>query len=105
MSYICYTVFSSVQSLSRVQLFAPPWTVVNQVPLSMGVSRQGYWSGLPFPSPGDLHDQGIETMSLASPALVDELLTTVPWETLVWFSSFQFSSFQSLSHVRLFATP
>ena len=41
------------QSLSRVQLFATPWTVTLQVPLSMGFSRQEYWSGLPFPSPGD----------------------------------------------------
>ena len=39
-----------LKSLSRVQLFATPWTVAYQVPLSMGFSRQGYWSGLPFPS-------------------------------------------------------
>ena len=43
---------SSVQSLSRVQLFATPCTVAHQAPLSMGVSRRGYWSGLPFPSLG-----------------------------------------------------
>ena len=49
---------SSVQWLSRVQLFATPWTVAYQAPLSMGFSRQGYWSGLPFPSPGDLPDPG-----------------------------------------------
>ena len=41
-------------------LFATPWTVVPQAPLSMGFSRQEYWSGLPFPSPGDLPDPGIE---------------------------------------------
>ena len=39
-----------VQSLSRVRLFTTPWTVAHQVPLSMGISRQEYWSGLPFPS-------------------------------------------------------
>ena len=43
--------FSSVQSLSRVQLFATPWSVAHQAPLSMEFSRQEYWSGLPFPSP------------------------------------------------------
>ena len=53
------TFFSSaflkkVKSFSRVRLFATPWTVAYQVPLSMGFSKQEYWSGLPFPSPGDL---------------------------------------------------
>ena len=42
---------AKVTSLSRVLLFATPWTVAYQAPLSMGFSRQGYWSGLPFPSP------------------------------------------------------
>ena len=42
------------QSLSHVQLFATPWTVALQAPLSMGFSRQEYWSGLPFPPPGNL---------------------------------------------------
>ena len=49
-----------VKSLSHVQLFATPWTVGYQPPLSMGFSRQKHWSGLPFPSPGDLPDPGIE---------------------------------------------
>ena len=43
-----------------------PWTVAHQVPLSMELSRQEYWSGLPFPPPGDLPDSGIEPTSLAS---------------------------------------
>ena len=51
--------------LSRVQLFATPWTVSYQVPLSMGFSRQEYWSGLPFPSPGNLPDPGIKPLSPA----------------------------------------
>ena len=46
--------------------FMTPWTVARQAPLSMGFSRQEYWSGLPFPPPGDLPDPGIE---LPSPAL------------------------------------
>ena len=53
--------------LSRVQLLATPWTVACQAPLSMGFSRQEYWSGLPFPSPGDLPDSGIEPKSPVSP--------------------------------------
>ena len=55
-----------VKSLSRVRLFAIPWTVSYQVPPSMGFSRQEYWSGLPLPSPGDLPNPGIEP---GSPAL------------------------------------
>ena len=49
-----------VKSLSRVRPFAILWTVAYQIPLSMGFSRQEYWSGLPFPSPGDLPNPGIE---------------------------------------------
>ena len=48
-----------VQLLSCVQLFVTPWTVVHQAPLSMGFSRQEYWSGLPFPLTGDLSDPGM----------------------------------------------
>ena len=55
-----------VKSLSRVRLFVTPRTVAYQASPSMGFSKQGYWSGLPFPSPGDLPDPGIE---LGSPAL------------------------------------
>ena len=54
------------KSLSGVQLFATPWTVAYQALLSMGFSRQEYWSGLPLPSPGDLPDPGIEPRSPAS---------------------------------------
>ena len=52
-----------VKSLSHVQFFATPWTVAYQAPPSMGFSRQEYWSGLPFPSPGDLTDPGIKPSS------------------------------------------
>ena len=64
-----------MKSLSRVQLFATPWTVAYQAPPSMGFSRQEYWSGLPFPSPGDLPDPGIEPRS---PALETDALTSEP---------------------------
>ena len=53
-------IFSSVQSLSRVWLFAAPWTVACQAPPSMEFSRQGYWTGLQFPSPRDVPDSGIK---------------------------------------------
>ena len=61
--------------LSRVQLFVTPWTAACQAPTSMGFYRQGYWSGLPFPSPGDLSDPGIEPRS---PALQGRLSTSEP---------------------------
>ena len=48
------------EPLSHVRIFAAQWTVARQAPLSMGFSRQEYWGGLPFPSPGDLPDLGIE---------------------------------------------
>ena len=52
-----------VKLLSRVRLSATPWTVAYQAPPSMGFSKQEYWSGLPFPSPGDFPDLGIEPRS------------------------------------------
>ena len=64
-----------VKSLSRVHLFATPWTVAYQAPPSMGFSRQEYWSGLPFPSPGDLPDSRIEP---GSPALQADALPSDP---------------------------
>ena len=64
-----------VKSLSRVRLFATPWTVAHQAPPSMGFSRQEYWSGLPFPSPGDRPNPGIEP---GSPALQADTLTSEP---------------------------
>ena len=60
---------------SRVRLFATPWTVARQAPLSMGFSRQEYWSGLPFPSPGDLPDPGVEPVSPVVPALQADSLS------------------------------
>ena len=60
-------------------LFATLWTVAYQAPPSMGFSRQEYWSGLPFPSPGDLPDSGIEP---GSPALQADALTSQPGSKL-----------------------
>ena len=63
--------------LSCIRLFATPWTGAHQSPLSMGFPKQEYWSGLPFPSPRDLPDPGIEPRS---PALQEEALTSEPPE-------------------------
>ena len=65
-----------VKSLSHVILSGTPWTVPYQAPPSMGFSRQEYWSGLPFSSPGDLPDPGIEPRS--PPLQVDTLLSEPP---------------------------
>ena len=83
---------SEVKSLSRVWLFAIPWTVVYQASLSMGFSRQEYWSGLPFPSPGDLPVPGIEPRS---PALQADALPSEPPGILnvVLFNLFMVMSF------------
>ena len=68
----------SVCVLSHVQLFATPWSVACQAPLSMGFSRQEYWSGLPFPSPGYLPIPGMKPTSLVSHALASRFIATVP---------------------------
>ena len=66
---------------SCVQLFVTLWTVACQMPLSMGFSRQEYWSGLSFPPPGDLPDSGIKPTSLMSPALAGGFfVTSTTWE-------------------------
>ena len=67
----------SLCMLSHVWLFVTPWTTAHQAPLSMWFSRQGYWSGLPFPTPGNLPSPGIEP---ASPVLAGGFFTTV----LLW---------------------
>ena len=64
--------------LDSVGLFATPWTVAHQAPLSMGFFRQEYWSRLPLPTPGDLPNPGIEPVSPASPALAGGFFTTEP---------------------------
>ena len=69
--------------LGRIQRFAALWTVARQAPPSMQLPRQEYWSGLPFPSPGNLPDPGVKPTSLMSPALAGEFFTTsATWEAL-----------------------
>ena len=63
------------QLISHVQLFATPWNIAHRAPLSTGLSRQEYCSGLPFPSPGDLPDRGIKPESSVSPALAGGFVT------------------------------
>ena len=83
-----------MKSLSHVQLFATPWTVAHQAPLSMEFSRQEYWSGLPFPSPGDLLDPGIEP---GSPALQADALPSEPPGNPVFLIYWSYISFLFLS--------
>ena len=85
-----------ISHFSRIWLFATLWTVAHQASLSIGFSRQDYWSGLLCSPPGNLPNPGIEPSSLTSPAWQTALLLLVPP---------QFSSVQSLSHVWLFVTP
>ena len=73
-----------VKSLSRVRLFAAAWTIAYQAPPSMGFSRQEYWSRLPFPSPGDLPDPGIEPRC---PALQADFLLTEPPGNPIYIST------------------
>ena len=69
------------QMLRHVRFFVTPWTVAHQVPLSLEFPRQEYWSGLPFPPPGDLSNPGIKPMSLASPALAGGFfITNATWK-------------------------
>ena len=112
-----------------VWLFVIPRTVAHKAPLSMGFSWQEYWSGLPFPSPGDVPDPGIEPVSLTSPALASGLFTTSDplqcsclenprdggawwaavygvaqsWTRLKWLSSSSSSNtWEAMSHVKQF---
>ena len=71
----CVCVCVCVRARSHVQLFVTLWTVACQAPLSIDSSRQGYWSGFPFPAPGGLPEPGIE---LASPALADRFFIIAP---------------------------
>ena len=74
--YSMVTLCVCVQSLSCVPLFATPWTVACQAPLSMEFYRQEYWRGQPFPTPGKVPNPGIKLMFLVSPALAGRFFTT-----------------------------
>ena len=73
----CMHAYMHAQSLSCVQLFATPLTAACQAPLSMGLSQQENWSGLPFLSSGDLPDPGIKLTTPTSPPLASRFYTTV----------------------------
>ena len=81
-----------MKSLSRVQLFVTPWTVAHQAPPSMGFSRQEYWSGLPFPSPEELLDPGIEPRSPTWQA--DALISEPPLPAFPQRGALKFLSFR-----------
>ena len=92
MQYFC---MYKVKPLSRVWLFATPWTVTYQAPLSIRFPKQEYWSGLPFPSPRDLPDSGIEPRSPALQA--DALPTEPPGKALLYvYMYIDIYTFQSL---------
>ena len=96
----------SVSVTKSCPTLATPWTVGRQAPLSMGFSRQEYWSGLPFPSPGDLPDPGIEHGSPAwqADSLPTELQSTPLVHLLCW-SVYWFSWFLSLQVCPLLKPP
>ena len=74
---------TSHAKLLQLRLFATPWTIAGQAPLSAGFSRREYWSGLPFPPAGRLPDPGIEPASPVSPASAGRFFTTsATWEAL-----------------------
>ena len=72
-----FSVCMSAQSLSHVWLLVARWIVACQAPLSIGFPRQEYWSGLPFPTPGDLPDPGVKTEPHTSPSLAGGFFTSV----------------------------
>ena len=75
---------SVLSHFSHVQLVATQLAAAHQAPLSMGLSKQEYWSGLPCPPPGDLPDPGIKPTSPTSPALAGRFFTTsTTWEALI----------------------
>ena len=98
---VCACVLSH---FSRVRLFATPWAVAPQAPLSMGFSRQECWIGLPFPSPGDLPNPGIKPESSMSPALAVVFFTTsTTWEAQLiqyhWLKDYPFLNELPLHHI------
>ena len=91
----------------HVHLFATPWTEACQASLSMGFSRQEYWSGLPFPPLAHLPNLGIEPMSTVSPALAGGFFTTEPpekpcatWQFLIYLQSLPYKKYShTLTHL------
>ena len=84
---VCVCVCVSAQPLSHLPFVVTPWTAAHQAPPSMGFPRQEYWSGLPFPPPGDFPNLRIKPVSPVSPALAGRFFTTEP--TLLLFQIIQ----------------
>ena len=94
LSYACM-----LSRFSDVQLCATLWIAACQSPLTMGFSRQEYWSGLPCPPPGDLSDPGVELLSLSSTALTDVLFpTSATWEAQICTYLFRFLLYSRNKH-------
>ena len=88
--------------LNHVQLFAVPWSIAHQASLSVGFSRQEYWSGLPFPSPGDLPDPRIKPASPASPELSGSFfIIEPPGKPLLIIIIYQVSLYWEHSYILL----
>ena len=98
---VCVRVCVCVCMLSHIQFFAVPWSIANQASLFMEFSRQEYWSGYTFPSPGDLLNPGTEPVSLVSPALASGFLTTVPSKSSPWFCSRVYGSALAIRTARV----
>ena len=92
---MCYQTMNVcvLSHFGRVWLYATLWTVARQAPLSMGLSRPEYWSGLPYPPPRDLADPGIEPLCLMSPAL------SATWET--WCICLVMLNYNAEIHIKL----
>ena len=104
---LLFLLYRYVCVLSHVQLFAIPWTVAHQPPLSMGFPRQEYWSELSFPSPEDFPNSGIKPMSLVSSTLAGRFFaTSTTWEALFYrwkkpIQIVQFSASQTWACIRV----
>ena len=92
-----YIYISEVKSLSRIQLFVTPWTVAYRAPLSMEFSRQEYWSRLPFPSPEDLPDPGLEPRS---PALEADALLSEPQGKCIYIYMYTHTHTHTFNRIR-----
>ena len=83
---LSFSMCAVLSCFSHVQFYVTPGTVAHRAPLSMEFSRQEYWSGLPFPSPGELPDLRIKSVSLMSPALAGFFTTNTAWGALFYFT-------------------
>ena len=95
---VCVCMHVHAQSHSCVQFFATSWTVVHQTSLSMEFSRQEYWSGVPFPTPGNLPNPGTEPTSLVSPVLAAGFFTT----RTTWEASYRYRDIQVYLYVYIY---